>query len=84
MRLYAENSAPAAAIGDDRDCVSLTGKVMEISYHGASSRYTVTVDGQELDVVAPNLEAAAAPAAREEVVTLVVPRAALIAVAERG
>ncbi|HRI48955.1 MAG TPA: ABC transporter ATP-binding protein [Pseudomonadota bacterium] len=88
VRLYAENSAPAAASGaasdPDGDSVSLTGKVMEISYHGASSRYTVTVEGQELDVVAPNLEAAAAPAAREEQVTLVVPRAALIAVAERG
>jgi putative spermidine/putrescine transport system ATP-binding protein len=82
VRLYAEKSAPTP--NSDSDSVELTGKVIEISYHGATSRYTVTVGEQKLDVVVSNSEAAAAPAAWGEEVTLVVPRAALVAVAERG
>ena len=84
VRLYPENSVPTAGSDRDRDGVSLIGKVIETSYHGATSRYTVTVGGQELTVAVPNLEAAAAPVARGEQVSLVVPRAALIAVAEGG
>lgn len=84
VRLYAEKSAPTPERDSDSNSVALSGKVIEISYHGATSRYTVTVGGQKLDAVVSNSEAAAAPAAWGEEVTLVVPRAALIAVAERG
>ena len=62
--------------------LSMIGKVLEVSYHGASHRYTVSVDGQKLEVAVPSSKEVSARL--DEEVTLYVPRTALIAVAERG
>lgn len=64
--------------------VRIAGKVVEVSYHGATSRYSVLVQGQCLAVSAPNAESGAAPANLDEEVEIIVPRAALIPVTEGG
>lgn len=74
--------AGAVAAADE---VRLKGKVAEVSYHGATSRYSVQVAGQSLAVAAPNgppAEGGSAPARLDDEVELVVPRAALVPVEE--
>ena len=83
-RLRLEKSPANTAASADSEELAISGKVIEVSYHGATSRYTVSVDAQTLEVAVPSGERASAPARLDEEVTLFLPRAALIAVAERG
>jgi putative spermidine/putrescine transport system ATP-binding protein len=66
------------------DEVRLTGKVVEVSYHGATSRYSVRLVDQLIAVTAANAESGAPAARLDEEVALSVPRAALIPVTEES
>ena len=80
-RVRIVKSAGISPPGDDE--AELFGKVTEVSYHGATSRYTVAIDGETLAVSMAH-DGAETSVKRDEDVALRVPRAALIAVAERG
>jgi len=66
------------------DETSITGKVIEVSYHGATSRYTVAIGDQTLDVTAQSGESSTPRPQLETSIALCVPRAALVALAERS
>jgi putative spermidine/putrescine transport system ATP-binding protein len=80
VRLF--ESAASSPPNDDE--VALRGQVVEVSYHGATSRYSIAIDDQILAVTVAQDGRAVATAQHGEEVALRVPRAALIAVAERG
>jgi putative spermidine/putrescine transport system ATP-binding protein len=69
--------------GGDGD-VSLSGRVIDRQYHGATSRYELEVDGAALCVVCPNIGSAAADGVEPgQVVELHFPRSAVHELGER-
>jgi putative spermidine/putrescine transport system ATP-binding protein len=72
-----------AGDGAGADEVAITGKVIEVSYHGATSRYTVAIGEQTLEVTAPSGESSTPPEL-DAPIALCVPRAALVALSERS
>jgi putative spermidine/putrescine transport system ATP-binding protein len=79
-RIRLNGSAPP-----DPAAVALRGKIVDVSYHGATSRYGVEVTGGSvLQVAAANAAGAPSAAALDDVVQLSFPRDALVPVAERG
>jgi putative spermidine/putrescine transport system ATP-binding protein len=71
-----------APAGDGDGAIAARGKVTDVSYHGATVRYDVTVAGGAVLHVATGADVPAA--SLDDEVQLWFPRDALVAVAERG